>query len=322
MISNSFVSVVIPTNKRELNYLQRAVESVLNQTYTNYEIVIVDDNSEIPECRKIVSDYVNSLNNDKIRLFLNEKNLGGSLTRNRGIDESRGEYIAFLDDDDAFLPYRIEKMLAFMQEEDCDFAFSNLLMRTNNGKIVDYRTHRGMKSNDNDYLLHYQLTKNISGTSSFMFRTDAIRKIGGFKDAKMGQDFYIVMRAVEGGLKIRYFDSDSVIIYKHSDGGISQGRNKITGENNLFEFKKGYFDILTKDEINYVKFRHYAVMAVAYKRNKMILPMIGSGFSAFFSSPADCLKEVSGFFKNVTGERRNDEGVPTEIRKNQETVTK
>lgn len=131
-----------------------------------------------------------------------------------------------------------------------------------------------------------------------------------------------MMRAIEGDLKIRYLDDDSVVIYKHSDGGISQGRNKITGENNLFEFKKQYFNILSKEEINYVKFRHYAVMAVAYKRNKKVLPMIGSGFSAFFSSPSDCLKELTGYFKNVSGERRNDDGVQFENVENKDTVTK
>lgn len=303
------VSVVIPTHKRELKYIQRSVESVLNQTYTNWELVIVDDNSELPEYREMVKGFVSSLNNSKIHLYLNEKNLGGSLTRNRGIDESKGEYISFLDDDDAYLPYRIEEMLSFMIETDCDMAFTNELMRNNKGKVVDFRDHSGIKSCDNDYLLRYQLTKNISGTSSFMYRTEAIRKIGGFKDAKMGQDFYIIMRTIEGGLKVRFLNSNSVIIYKHSDGGISQGRNKINGENSLFEYKKHYFNILSKDEIKYVKFRHYAVMVVAYLRNRNVFAAAGMGIAAFCSSPSDFFKEVFGFFARIF-KYKNDIYVP------------
>lgn len=314
MYSQCLVSVVIPTHKRELKYLQRSVESAIDQTYTNTEIVIVDDNSELPQYRSLVSDYVNSLNNEKIRLFFNEKNLGGSLTRNRGIDEAKGEYIAFLDDDDAFLPDRIEKMLDFMQKEDCDMAFTNLLMRNNAGRVVDYRTHRKIESSDNDYMLRYQLTKNISGTSSFMFRTESVRRIGGFKQAKMGQDFYLVMRAIEGGLKIRYFDNDSVIIYKHSDGGISQGRNKIDGENALFELKKSYFDRLSKREIRFVKFRHYAVMVVAYLRNRRIFSAAAMGVMAFVSSPADFFVEVMGFFGRIISHRNYEYPTPEETK--------
>lgn len=316
------VSVVIPTHNRELYYLQRSIGSVLNQTFADYEIIVVDDNSENPELRKTLSEYVESLDNDKVRICFNEKNLGGSLTRNRGIDESKGKYIAFLDDDDAYLPYRLERLTDCFQKENCDMVFTNLLMRTNSGKIVDYRTHRGMQSTDNEYLLRYQLTKNISATSSFMFKADSLRRIGGFKDAKMGQDFHVVMRAIEGGLKLFYLDDDSVIIYKHGDGGISQGRNKITGEKNLYNFKKNYFDILSNKEKKYVRFRHYAVMAVAYKRNKRAISMIGSGFAAFFSSPSDCINELTGFLKNVSDERKNDTGFELKNEEIRETVTK
>lgn len=316
-----FVSVVIPTHKRELKYIQRSVESVINQTYTNWELIIVDDNSELPEYRKTVEDYVASLNCDKIRLCENDKNLGGSLTRNRGIDEARGEYLAFLDDDDAYLPNRIEDMLKFMLDTDCDMAFSNLLMRNNNEKVVDFRDHSAIEAFDNDYLLRYHLTKNISGTSSFMYRTEAIRKIGGFMDAKMGQDFHLMMRTITGGLKVRFFNSNSVIIYKHSDGGISQGRNKIIGENKLYEFKKQYFNRLSKKEIKFVKFRHYAVMVVAYLRNRNPFGALGMGFMAFLSSPADFLKEVFGFFSRIISHRNEEIPVSAEETKIPETIT-
>lgn len=316
------VSVVIPTHKREFKYIKRSVESVLRQTYDNWELIIVDDNSELPEYRETVKNYVSQLNSDRIHLFLNGKNLGGSLTRNRGIEEASGEYIAFLDDDDAYLPNRIEDMLAFMVETDCDMAFSNLLMRNNDGKVVDFREHSSIKSFDNDYLLAYHLVKNISGTSSFMYRTEAIRRIGGFMDAKMGQDFHIIFRTLTGGLKTRYFNSNSVIIYKHSDGGISQGRNKIEGENRLYNFKKDYFDRLTKAEIRYVKFRHYAVMVVAYLRNRNVPMAMVMGIKAFFSAPLVFFKEVFGFFSRIAKHRDDIYYVPEEETKIPETITR
>ncbi len=319
---NILVSVVIPTHKRELKYIKRSVESVINQTYTNWEIVIVDDNSNEPEYRTMVENYVASLNSDKIHLFKNEKNLGGSLTRNRGIEESKGEYISFLDDDDAYLPYRVEEMLNFMVKNNSDMAFTNLLMRNNSEKVVDFRDHSGIEATDNEYLLRYQLTKNISGTSSFMFRKSALEKIGGFKDAKMGQDFHLVMRSIQGDLKIDYLNSNSVIIYKHSDGGISQGKNKLIGERNLYEYKKTFFNILSKDERKFVNFRHYAVMVVAYLRNRNPFGMIAMGFMAFVSSPKYFFKEVFGFFGRINSKRKSADEVPTQNMELPETVTK
>lgn len=318
---NPKVSVVIPTHKRELKYLQRSVESVINQSYKDLEIVLVDDNSELPEYRKMVEDYVETLDSNRVHLFENEKNLGGSLTRNRGVDEAKGEYIAFLDDDDAYLSNRIGDMLEFMEKNGCDMSFTNLIMHNNNDKVVDVRDHTSLDRFDNDYLFKYHLTKNISGTSSFMYRADAIRKIGGFKDAKMGQDFYLMIRTITGGLKIRFFNSNSVIIYKHSDGGISQGRNKIDGENALYEFKKKYFNRLSKPEIRFVKFRHYAVMVVAYLRNRNPFAAAGMGFMAFVSSPADFFKEVFGFFGRIISRRNEEITVPVET-KVRETATR
>lgn len=316
------VSVVIPTHKRELKYIKRSVESVFNQTYKNWEIVIVDDNCNEPEYRATVENYVSSLDSDKVHLFKNEKNLGGSLTRNRGIEESKGEYISFLDDDDAYLPHRVEQMLNFMVKNNSDMAFTNLLMKNNKEKVVDFRDHSDIEATDNDYLLRYQLTKNISGTSSFMFKKSALEKIGGFKDAKMGQDFHIVMRAIQGGLKIDYFNSNSVIIYKHSDGGISQGKNKLVGERKLYEYKKTFFNILSKDEIKFVNFRHYAVMVVAYLRNRNPFGMIAMGVMAFVSSPKYFFKEVFGFFDRIIRKRNTPDETEVEEVKQLETTVK
>lgn len=293
------VSVIIPTYKRKLDYVSNALQSVINQTYDNIEIVVVDDSPCDYPYRDEIRDYIKQLDNDKIIYIRNEKNLGGSLSRNVGINASHGEYITFLDDDDEYMPKKVEKQLKFMLESGCDLSFSNMIMYRLDGKVCDFRDHKGIKSYDNETLLRYHLTKNLSGTPSFMFKAEKLKEIGGFKDAKMGQDFFLMLTSIESGLKIRYFDSCEVKVYKHNDGGISQGTNKINGENMLFEFKKKYFDRLSKSEIRYVKFRHYIVMSVAYKRNHMYGKMIGSMIHAFFVSPYYSVSECFMFIKNL-----------------------
>lgn len=316
------VSVVIPTYKRELKYLQRSVESVLNQTYSNIELIIVDDNSENPYFRELVETYVSSLDSSVVRLLKNEKNLGGSLTRNVGIDASTGDFITFLDDDDAYLPNRIEELIDYMLAEDCDMVFTNMIMRNNKGVVVDYREHSKIESFDNDYLFRYHLTRIISGTSSFIYRSEAIRKIGCFQDAKMGQDFFLMVRSIQGGLKIRYLNTNTVVVYKHSDGGISQGKNKIIGENNLYNFKKQFFHLMTSEEKRYIKFRHYAVMVVAYMRNRNPFGMLAMGFMALISSPIDFFTDVFGFFKRIRTHKNDEIIIPTQPHTVPETVTK
>ncbi len=298
------VSVIIPTYKRKLDYVSNALQSVINQTYDNIEIIVVDDSPSDFPYRDDIKNYIEALNNNRIIYIRNEKNLGGSLSRNVGINVAHGEYITFLDDDDEYMSGKVEKQLKFMLDTNCDLSFSNMIMYRMDGKVCDYRDHKGIKAFDNDTLLRYHLTKNLSGTPSFMFKADKLREIGGFKDAKMGQDFFLMLISIEAGLKIRYFNSCDIKVYKHNDGGISQGKNKIDGENMLFEFKKQYFNRLSKREIRYVKFRHYMVMSVAYQRNHLYGKMLGNALRAFFVSPFDFINECFIFIVNIIKYRR------------------
>jgi glycosyltransferase involved in cell wall biosynthesis len=97
------ISVIIPTYNRT-EQLQRAIDSVLKQTYTDFELIVVDDGSEVP---------VPEMKNVKI---IRQKNRGVSAARNAGIRAARGEHIAFLDSDDEWLPKKLEKQIAYITE--------------------------------------------------------------------------------------------------------------------------------------------------------------------------------------------------------------
>ena len=97
---DTLVSVIIPTYKRKLDFVSKALQSVLNQTYPNIEIVVIDDSPDDFPYRDDIKNYIDGLKTDKILYIRNEKNLGGSLSRNVGIYAAHGDYITFLDDDD------------------------------------------------------------------------------------------------------------------------------------------------------------------------------------------------------------------------------
>ena len=297
------VTVIIPTYKRTVDFLSRAVQSVINQTYSNVEIIVIDDSPEDYTERNDIKEYMNSVSNKDIKYYQNEQNMGGSLARNRGIGLATGEYISFLDDDDEYMPEKIEKQVKFMLCEGKDLSFSNMIMYNQAGTVVDFRDYNDIPAFDNASLLHYHLMRHMTGTPTFMFKTSKLREIGGFEDAKMGQEFYLMLKSIERGLSIGYIPECDVKVYKHADGGITQGKNKIDGENRLYEFKKSYFSQLNSKEIRFINFRHWAVMVVAFKRNSMYPQMVGAGVKAFISSPFDFTTQVFGFLSKVRKHR-------------------
>lgn len=114
--NSMMVSVVIPTFQRN-DFLERAINSVFKQNFTDYEILIIDDNVGENVYRINNRNLENKIQNSKIRFIYNEKNLGGAEARNIGIKEAQGKYIAFLDDDDIFLPEKLKKMISVLEEK-------------------------------------------------------------------------------------------------------------------------------------------------------------------------------------------------------------
>lgn len=299
LINMPRVTVIIPTYKRSVEFLSRAVKSVIDQTYKNIEIIVIDDSPSNYIERDNIKKYMDSIVNQDIKYYQNEKNMGGSLARNRGIELATGEYISFLDDDDEYMPEKIEKQIKFMLYGGNDLSFSNMIMYNSSGIVVDFREYTDIPAFDNESLLHYHLMHHVTGTPTFMFKTNKLREIGGFEDAKMGQEFYLMLKSIEKGLSIGYIPECDVKVYKHEEGGITQGKNKIDGENRLYEFKKKYYSQLNKQETRFINFRHWAVMVVAFKRNSMYVQMIEAGVKAFFSSPSDFTTQVFGFLNRV-----------------------
>src|SRR3989338_9975584 len=109
MVNNPLVSVVIPTYNGS-RFIKETIQSVLDQTYTNIEAIIVDDGS-----KDNTPDIVKSINDSRI-IYIRQENAGVSMARNNGINISKGEYIAFLDHDDVWLPCKLERQLLLFKE--------------------------------------------------------------------------------------------------------------------------------------------------------------------------------------------------------------
>lgn len=116
------VDVVITTYRRPIEIIKRALDSVLNQTYEKIQIAIVNDYPEDKSMAESIRSFIDEYNDSKIRYYSYEKNMGACYARNFGARHLNGEFIAFLDDDDEWLPEKIEKQLLGFASSDVGFS--------------------------------------------------------------------------------------------------------------------------------------------------------------------------------------------------------
>lgn len=120
IVNNSLVSIITPLYNAEL-YIERTLQSVINQTYQNWELLVIDDKSS-DKGSLIVKKYTEK--DTRIKFLKNNANLGAALTRNKGIEAAQGKYIAFLDSDDTWKPNKLEEQIRFMKENNASFTFT------------------------------------------------------------------------------------------------------------------------------------------------------------------------------------------------------
>src|SRR5690625_3369536 len=184
------VSVIIPTYGEPTN-LRTSVTSVLDQNYSEIEIIVVDDNNPDTEARlkteKIMSEYFNDI--DNVTYLKHSINKNGSAARNTGFKHSKGEYICFLDDDDYFLKGKLSTQVNFLNKNpEYDAVYCGYRV---NGKEY-YQSFQGQLSKEL-LLLEYEPV-----TSSLMFRREAISAINGFDESFIRhQDYELMLRFFE-----------------------------------------------------------------------------------------------------------------------------
>ncbi len=129
---DGLVSVIIPVYNAE-KYIDKTIQSVLAQTYKDYEIVLINDCSKDNSLKKIET-YAE--NNTCIKVYTLEQNSGAAVARNYGLEMAQGRYIAFLDSDDAWSGDKLERQLEFMKEKDAAFVYCSYDMVDAEGTLI------------------------------------------------------------------------------------------------------------------------------------------------------------------------------------------
>lgn len=208
--SQPLVSVVIPTYKRPV-YLKRAIDSVLNQTYSNVEAIVVDDNNpDTDDRRETEQMMLEYKDNPRVTYIRQERNQGGSVARNAGWRVSRAEYITFLDDDDELIPERTELQVKCLEELDGSWGmcYTGYTLTKEDG------SHQTSSETRSGYLYPEALMRTLfmgSGSNLFL-RKKVVDEVNGYDERfKRNQDLEFLARTAEN-YKIAYIDKPLFII--------------------------------------------------------------------------------------------------------------
>lgn len=129
---DGLVSIIVPVYNIE-KYIIETMDCVRRQTYTAWELLLVEDGST-DNTAKVIAEYMEHVQDERIHLLKQPQNQGAAKARNRGVEEARGRYIAYLDADDLWVPEKLERELAFMKERQAAFAFTGYEFADEQGK--------------------------------------------------------------------------------------------------------------------------------------------------------------------------------------------
>jgi glycosyltransferase involved in cell wall biosynthesis len=196
MNAKNKVSVIITTYGRDIKIVKEAVESADNQTFDNLEVLIIDDNGYGTEKQLDNQKFFSESGYRRVRYLVNKKNEGVQFSRNRGILESGGEFVAFLDDDDVWFKDKIEKQMKLMQDtKNCGMVFCDGYYMLNDGEVTTKKDHNPDAFKQE--ITHRMLLMNdyIGTTSQALIRKDALAK-GGLFDINLParQDYEMWLR--------------------------------------------------------------------------------------------------------------------------------
>jgi len=170
------VTVIVPTKNRS-HFLAEALESILNQTYKNFEVIVVNDGG------KDVSELLSKFKDKRIRYIQHETSKGPAAARNCGLKVATGEYIAYLDDDDIYYPNHLEILITFLEKNNAHFAYTDSYEAIQEKKGYEYITTSRKLAYGYDFDRQKFLIKDYIPILTVMHRKDCVEDVGMFDES-------------------------------------------------------------------------------------------------------------------------------------------
>lgn len=214
-MKKGLVSIIVPVYNAE-RFLEDTIKTVENQSYENWELLLVNDCSK-DNSKEIAKKYLSK----KIKWIDMDKNSGAALTRNKGIEESSGEFLCFLDADDLWDEDKLKKQIEFMRNNKCEFSFTGYEFADENGKSIGKKVFVPEKIN------YKQALKNTTiWTSTVMLDMTKLTKEDVYMpNVRRGQDtatWWKILKKID----YAYGLNENLSYYRRTDESLSA--NKIT----------------------------------------------------------------------------------------------
>lgn len=251
---NNLVSIITPSFNSS-NFIKKTIESVINQSYNNWELIIVDDCSSDDSCL-IINEFVQL--DPRIKLIKLEKNSGAAVARNMGIDAANGRFIAFLDSDDTWLPEKLSEQVSFMIKNDYVLTYTQYHQVDENGNLLKHLNFP-LKVN-----YHELLKTCVIGCLTVMYDTDKIGKIY-FPLIRKRQDFALWLKILK------------IVPYAYClplDLASYTVRKDSISSNKLKAAQYNWYLYRNIEELNFFKslyyFSHYAIRGIIRSKFKIL----------------------------------------------------
>lgn len=221
------LSVIMPVYNESIDELRTSINSILNQTYKFFTLVIIDDNPRSFIIKKFLKKE--SSLDKRIKLLFNSRTIGAALSRNKGIKHSHSDLIAIMDADDISRKDRFYSQIRFMNKYKLDFVFSN---------CIDFGYHCINKKNIfynfkiiNQNLLRYIFSHyyDCAVHSSWMLKRKIYLKLHGYRNLGHGEDFDFIIRSLTFKYRLGY--QPSTLVFKR------HRKNNVSNSNQLCQFK-------------------------------------------------------------------------------------
>lgn len=229
------ISVVIPAYNREKT-ITRAINSVLNQTYKDLELIIVDDNSTDG-----TEKAVKAVKDSRINYYKLEENKGACFARNFGVSKANGEYIAFQDSDDEWLANKLELQMSEMKKNNADMVFARLKVYEED--IPNKCIRSAPRENKKSGVITYEelLSKTLVTTPTILIKKQIFDEIKFDEEMPRFQDWEFSLRVAKK-YKVYYIAKDVMKAYRQNNSITNQNNKGVTALNRLYIKNKEAFE--------------------------------------------------------------------------------
>lgn len=287
------ISVIMSTYKEDERLLRESIESILNQTYRDFEYIIILDYPDNDVHKSVIEEY--ALKDDRIHFYINEKNMGLTDSLNRGLSLCHGEYIARMDADDISLPNRLERQMKYLEKNHYDLIGGITEMINENGSLLySIKSVPTDPKKINKALRYSQCIAH----PTWLGKKEVFEKNAGYRHMPLCEDYDFTLRAVLNGFVISNLN-EAVLKYRMTSNSISRSNlfeqylymSYITNEyknNRIASVDKAYAYVQQhlneKDSDKYLKANVIFNRMLQEMSDKQFLSFIKDGFCLLFSS--------------------------------------